>query len=170
MNEAQQLEHLINVLARQEDALVFDSFTHTDAIALGERLLEAGRAQSLPIAIDVSAFGQTIFHVGLPGSGPDNDEWIRRKRNVVHRFQKSSYRVGRELAAAGTSIEERSFVDPMDFSPHGGCVPVRLSTGGGVIGTVTVSGLTQDEDHRLVVNTIAQLLGRTIPDLPATLH
>lgn len=166
MEQTQKLNELIAVLTQQEDQLVLDSFTHDDAIAIGERVLAAGRSAELPIAIDVSAFGQTLFHAGLPGSGPDNDEWIRRKRNVVHRFQKSSYRVGRELARDGLGIDERSYVDPMDFSPHGGCFPVRLSPGGGVIGTITVSGLTQDEDHRLVVNTLAELLGRTIPDLP----
>ena len=155
MNEQQ----LIAQLAEQEQKIRFASFDHDTGIAVGMALLEAARADVLPVAIDVSAWGQTVFHAALPGSSPDNDQWIARKRNVVHRFHKSSYRVGRELAAAGKTIDEQWFVDPMEFSPHGGCFPVRLVGSEGVIGTVTVSGLTQDKDHELVVTVLRTFTG-----------
>lgn len=152
------MQHLLEELRSQEERLVFPSFTHETGIAVGEALLAAGREARLPIAIDVSAFGQTVFHAALPGTAPDNDEWIRRKQRVVHRFQQSSYLVGRELAARGLTIEERWFVSSREFSPHGGCFPIRLTVRGGVIGTVTVSGLTEDQDHQLVVDTIGRML------------
>jgi uncharacterized protein (UPF0303 family) len=151
-------EKLISQLIEQEERLKFRTFDHARALEVGMALYERAKEQQLSVTIDVSAFGQTIFHVALPGTAPDNDRWIERKRAVVHRLQKSSYRVGRELAAEGLSIEERYFVSGMEFSPHGGCFPVRLQGSTGVIGTVTVSGLTQDEDHQLVVSVLEQLL------------
>ncbi|MFO8042301.1 MAG: heme-degrading domain-containing protein [Alkalispirochaeta sp.] len=151
-------DKLISQLMEQEEQLKFSSFDHDRAIEVGMAIYRTAKERELSVTIDVSAFGQTIFHVALPGTAPDNDRWIDRKRAVVHRMQKSSYRVGRELASEGLSIEERYFVSGMEFSPHGGCFPVRLEGSSGVIGTVTVSGLTQEEDHQLVVSVLEQLL------------
>ena len=46
---------------------------------------------------------------------------------------------------------------PRMFAAHGGAFPI-LVRGTGCIGTVAVSGLPQLEDHRLVVETLEQLL------------
>ncbi len=154
MKHGKRIEQLID----QEDRLKFPTFNHDRAIEVGMAIYRTAKEQQLAVTIDVSAFGQTIFHVAMPGTAPDNDRWIERKRAVVHRLQKSSYRVGRELDAEGRSIEERYFVSGMEYSPHGGCFPVRIEGSTGVIGTITVSGLTQDEDHQLVVSVLEQLL------------
>ena len=49
-------------------------------------------------------------------------------------------------------------LDPRDYTAHGGCFPIRVR-GTGMVGTVTVSGLPQKEDHALVVETLGQVLG-----------
>jgi len=150
------LHELIDELAGQEQRIRFSSFSPQRGIDIGFALLEAARTRDLAVAIDVYAFGQTLFHVALPGTSPDNDRWIERKRAVVLRFHKSSFRVGRELEAAQKTIDQRYYVDPHAFSPHGGSFPIILQDGG-VIGTVTVSGLPQEEDHALVVSVLAGL-------------
>jgi uncharacterized protein (UPF0303 family) len=131
---------LLDALIAQEENLRFDHFDHDLAIEIGQALYAAAAERGVAVAIDVSAWGQTVFHLAMEGTGPDNDQWIARKRAVVHRFQKSSFRVGRELAADGATLEDRSFVSSFEFSAHGGSFPVRLKSGGGVIGTITVSG------------------------------
>lgn len=140
-------------LKKQEDELRFRTFTHQQAIALGDAIAAVARERNLPITIDVRAFGQIIYHLAFAGTGPDNDQWVARKSAVVLRFHCSSYRMGRELAAGGETIRERYWVDPMEYSPHGGSFPIRLE-GGGVIGAVTVSGLAQEDDHALVVEVL----------------
>jgi len=55
-------------------------------------------------------------------------------------------------------------LDLRDYSTHGGCFPVFL-TGTGCVGTITVSGLPQREDHELVVSVLQQYLQLADEDL-----
>ncbi len=51
----------------------------------------------------------------------------------------------------------RYLLDESEFAAHGGAFPV-IGRGVGVVGTVTVSGLPQEEDHRLVVSVLRSFL------------
>ncbi len=59
--------------------------------------------------------------------------------------------------AGGMRLEEKHFVDPLEFSAHGGAFPVYVK-GTGLVGTITVSGLPQEDDHELVVECIREFL------------
>ncbi|PWW04567.1 uncharacterized protein (UPF0303 family) [Hoeflea marina] len=144
-------------LLDEEERIQFAHFDHDLAMQIGLELVSRARADALAIAIDVSAFGQCLFHAAMPGASPDNAAWIRRKINVVHRFGRSSMYMGELCRSRGTTLEEKYMVDPSEFSPHGGSFPVRLR-GSGLVGTVTVSGLPQLDDHRLVVSVLEQVL------------
>lgn len=115
------------------------------------------RDRHAPVAIDIRRGGQQLFHAALPGSTPDNDAWIDRKRRVVDRYGCSSLLVGSRFRAKGTTFEESSRLDPDVYAAHGGSFPINVE-GVGVIGTVTVSGLPQLQDHRLVVEALEQFL------------
>ncbi|MEU6814834.1 heme-degrading domain-containing protein [Streptomyces sp. NPDC046860] len=145
-------------LEAQESRLVFRTFTHDDAWALGSLLVELGRERQAPIAVDIHRAGQQLFHAALPGSTPDNDAWIARKRRVVERYGSASYLVGSRFRAKGTTFEESSRLDPDRYAAHGGSFPITVQ-GAGVVGSVTVSGLPQIEDHRLVVEALERFLG-----------
>lgn len=43
----------------------------------------------------------------MQGTGPDDDEWIRRKRNVVDRFRHSSALVQSQIDYLGSHAVER---------------------------------------------------------------
>ncbi|MFH9431216.1 heme-degrading domain-containing protein [Streptomyces sp. NPDC017615] len=146
-------------LEAQEQRLVFRTFTHDDAWALGSLLVELGRERQAPIAVDIHRAGQQLFHAALPGSTPDNDAWIGRKRRVVERYGSASYLVGSRFRAKGTTFEESSRLDPDLYAAHGGSFPITVENVG-VVGSVTVSGLPQIEDHRLVVEALERFLGK----------
>jgi uncharacterized protein (UPF0303 family) len=150
-------EALIAQLELEEDELVFRRFDNATAWALGCRMVAQAGARGLPVTIDIRRHGHQLFHAALAGTAPDNDRWIERKVNVVNRFGASSYLVGRRLAAQGRSLDAELGVDPTQFAAHGGAFPVRV-TDVGCIGTVTVSGLPQAEDHAFVTEMIREFL------------
>ncbi|AJP02175.1 hypothetical protein TU94_12455 [Streptomyces cyaneogriseus subsp. noncyanogenus] len=149
-------------LEAQQRRLVFRRFTHDDAWELGSLLVRLARERQAPIAIDIHRAGQQLFHAALPGSTPDNDAWIARKRRVVERYGSASYLVGARFRAKGTTFEESSRLDPDVYAAHGGSFPITVE-GVGVVGAVTVSGLPQVQDHRLVVEALERFLERS-PD------
>ena len=100
----------------------------------------------------------------MAGATPDNVDWIRRKRNVVLRYHRSSYAIGLELQQSQTTLEERIAVSSRDYAPHGGCFPLNLK-GTGCIGTITVSGLPQRLDHDMIVEVLAEFLGQPLDEL-----
>lgn len=159
MTTKPELTPSLEELAAQERRLVFRSFTHDDAWALGSLLVELARERQAPVAVDIHRCGQQLFHAALPGSAPDNDAWIARKRRVVERYGHASYLVGARFRAKGTTFEESSRLDPGAYAAHGGSFPVTVE-GVGVVGAVTVSGLPQLQDHRLVVEALERFLGQ----------
>ncbi|TDH35670.1 heme-degrading domain-containing protein [Pseudohoeflea suaedae] len=148
----------IEALKRQEDVLRFDAFSEEDAWQLGALMRERALAKKLPLVIDIRVAGRPLFYTALPGTTPDNPDWVRRKINVVMRYHMSSYRMGRELAASGATLDEGRGVASIDMAPHGGCFPIHVR-GTGIVGTVTVSGIPQREDHGFVVACLAEYLG-----------
>lgn len=137
---------------------MFESFTNDDAIALGLALVDAARAEQLAVTIDVRRGDQQVFHAALPGTTVDNDAWVERKVRVVRRFEQSSFRVGCTLRRLGQSIDEAFLLDGSLYAPHGGAFPITVRNAG-VVGVVTVSGLPQRADHRLVVDVLTRHLG-----------
>ena len=150
----------LDQLAAEEEELRFDRFDYDDAWRLGVLLVETARSRALPIAIDITRGGQQLFHAALPGSTPDNDAWIQRKIRSVLRFGRSSMYLSLQRSLDGRSLAEVSFVDPREFAAAGGCFPIQVK-GCGIVGAVTVSGLPQVDDHRLVVEAIRTFLTRS---------
>ena len=140
----------------QEEELQFAAFDHDAAWALGQALVLVARGRELPVAIDIALSEQQVFHAALPGSSADNDAWVQRKNRVVRRFGHSSFYMG---LVHGDAFAETFLLDPREYAAHGGAFPL-IVRGTGVVGTVTVSGLPQEDDHRLVVDVLREFLAR----------
>lgn len=151
-------------LALQEDVLRFTSFDENTAWEVGLKFRDLAETRKLPIVVDIRLGGRQLFHTALAGSTPDNPEWVRRKSNVVLRYFKSSYRVGRELAAKEDALDQYRGVSPLDYAPHGGSFPIHIE-GTGVVGAITISGLPQRDDHNLVVEVLAAFLRKPMEGL-----
>jgi uncharacterized protein (UPF0303 family) len=147
----------IKKIQQQELALHFASFTEADAWSLGVQMREAAHAKKLSLVIDIRCAGRRLFYAALPGTQPANEGWVQRKINVVQLLHKCSYRVGRELALSGRTWEVAHGVPERDYAPHGGCFPIHIE-GVGVVGTITVSGIPQRDDHGFVVEQICMYL------------
>ena len=147
----------ISRIVEQEKRLLFPAFSEEDAFSIGAALKTRADAENVPLVIDIALWDRKLFYFARPGSTSDNEDWVRRKFNLARRLHKSSYRVGRELALAGLTLEDRNLAQA-DYAPHGGAFPIRLANAG-AIGAVTISGLPQREDHNWVVAAIAAHLG-----------
>jgi uncharacterized protein (UPF0303 family) len=143
-------------ITRQETELRFDSFDYDTAWRLGLSLRELALSRKQSIVIDIRRFGQPhqqLFYTALAGTTPDNQRWVQRKINVAARFHRSSYAIGLTLEQTNRTFSDRYNLPDADYAPHGGCFPIHI-VNTGIIGSITVSGLPQREDHNLVVEAL----------------
>ncbi len=146
-------------VALQERELNLPRIDAQVAWELGVLLRTLAEARGLAVVIDVRRFGQPLFYSALEGTAPDNVEWVRRKSNVVARLHRSSYAVGLKLQVKNETLTEQQGLPLADYATHGGSFPL-IVIGAGVVGSVTVSGSPQREDHELVVEALCAFLGR----------
>jgi len=154
-----RMEYQLDKLVEQEKALQFERFDEDDAWKLGCAFVEKAQAEKLGITIDISTKDKVLFHCSRKGTNPDNDHWVMRKKNTVNRFGHSSWYIGQKLRELKQTLEQKYLVSERDYAAHGGSFPLAVR-GVGIIGTITVSGLTQEEDHALVVDVLATFLGK----------
>jgi len=149
---------LIADITAQEERLQFTSFSNADAWALGSRFVEVATERSLGVTINITRGDQQLFHAALPGTTADNDDWIARKIRTVRRYSESSFLVGRRFAASDKDFNTATGLPASEYAAHGGCFPITIRNAG-MIGTITVSGLPQADDHALVVEILTEFLG-----------
>jgi len=153
------MDEILMELLQEEQELQFTKFNETTAWQIGSQLVERSASNNLPVTIDITRGDHQLFHASLHGTSPDNDEWVKRKVRIVYRFQHSSLYMGQLLKSKGRRIEEAYLLPESEYAPHGGCFPIILRDTG-MIGTITVSGLSQEEDHKLVVQAIRDHLAQ----------
>ena len=136
--------------------LILPRFDESTALRLG--LILAELATGLPVVINIRDAGRTLFHAALPGSQANNDNWARRKSNVALMMGRASMLVRLQYMARQRTLAVDG-LDGADYADHGGAVPVVVA-GVGMVAVCTVSGLPQEDDHRLVVRGIEALMAQ----------
>lgn len=163
MTDTTALQDDLERLQLQEQRLQLARFDADTALTLGLALRDTAKARGVAVTIEIRIGEQTVFFHAMPGTAPVNADWARRKRNTSELMDESSYRVGRRLALDGGSLEAKLGVPTRDYAAHGGAVPLRV--GGTRIGTVTVSGLPQRDDHVMVIEALAALTGVALDEI-----
>ncbi|KAJ5856428.1 uncharacterized protein N7529_010372 [Penicillium soppii] len=168
----------------------FNEFTASTAWTLGnalrERILSLPAGQRKPalisIALATATSGGVPLHVLFQsatesGTIPDNENWVRRKRNTVLRWGVSSWAmrqktIGGLVAGASADQIEAAFVKKYalasanggavadEYAIHGGGYPIRVRGVEGVVAVVVVSGLKQEDDHQVVAETIKDVVAK----------
>ncbi len=145
-------------LRQQEEELVFDSFDHQDAWQLGSLIANHAVSSQYGVAIDIRRHNMVLFRCVLPGATSDQEEWIRRKSASVLRFEHSTALLSEQFSDYDPT--QGGWLAPEDYTLAGGSFPIRVR-GAGVIGAITVSGLSSDADHELAVEGIRSYLKTT---------
>jgi uncharacterized protein (UPF0303 family) len=152
----------IAIIRKQESLAQFQGFTEETAFDLGSALFGIARGKRSPVVVNIRTSDRALFHAAMPGATPDNDQWVRRKSNVVLRFHQSSLLYGQLMFEKGRTIGEEWGLNPLDFAGHGGSFPIRVKKAG-VVAAITVSGLPQLDDHRMVIEALSQFLKVDLP-------
>lgn len=148
----------IALVAEQEKRLVFSRFDETVALQLGEDIRRLAKVVDAALVIHIRFWNRPLFYYAMPGTGPDNFEWVRRKSNCVRRFNHASYALTLRQKRDKRGFAPDDNVDPTEIAAHGGSFPIRIE-GVSVVGTITVSGVPGRHDHGFVVTAIANHLG-----------
>ncbi|MFZ7086637.1 heme-degrading domain-containing protein [Curtobacterium sp. RRHDQ10] len=151
MSAAVATPALLAATLAEERSFVFPSFTHADARRLGQRITDLAEGRGHPVSVQVRRGAQIAFHAGLAGSSAENDDWAARKAASVRRHDRASLALRFEADLQGSGAF--AWLDPTAYAVSGGSVPVRLADGL-LVGTATVSGLPDSDDHALVVEAI----------------
>jgi uncharacterized protein (UPF0303 family) len=158
------IETDLDIIAEQERLLQFPSFSSATAWELGLRLRDAALQVEPPMTVEIQLAGRTLFACCTGDAPAGQADWIRRKRNTVLRFGRSSYAMGLMLERDGKTIEARHGLTLADYAMHGGGFPIALRDTG-LVGCAIVSGLPQRDDHTMVAAAIADILKIQAPQL-----
>ncbi len=142
-------------LHQQEEELVFASFDNHDAWRLGSLIANHAIASEFGVAIDIRRHNLVLFRCVLPGATSDQEEWIRRKSAAVLRFEHSTALLTEQFADYDPA--QGGWLAPEGYTLAGGSFPIRVR-GAGVIGAITVSGLSSTDDHQLVIDGLRNYL------------
>lgn len=155
-------EARVAILKKQEQQAQFQGFSEEIAFDFGSVIFGIARGKRAPVVVNIRTADRALFHAAMPGATPDNDEWVRRKSNVVLRYHQSSLLFGDTLAIKSRVINPDMGIDLMNYAGHGGSFPIRVKKAG-VVAAVTVSGLPQLDDHRMIVDALDQYLKIELP-------
>lgn len=154
------MNEIMSKLLSQEEELQFAAFTNEDALQLGLLIVEIAKAEfEKGIAVHIENDEHPLFTHYMKGTSQGNIYWIRTKKNVVNHYGNSSLYVGEMFKDKGTTFKESSGLPESDYQGEGGSFPITVR-GQGKVGTVTVTGLTGEEDHYLAVEGIRRFLSR----------
>lgn len=146
-------------MEKEEQELRFHTFTNETALQVGLTIIEEARSLGKSITVEIYRDGQRLFAHAMAGTSVENEDWIRRKNNVVQHFGKSSWHVALLARQEGTTLEERDGLPLSDYVGAGGAFPLMVE-GEGQVGTITVSGLPDQEDHDLLVSALSRFLNK----------
>ncbi|WP_243388011.1 heme-degrading domain-containing protein [Bacillus kexueae] len=140
-----------------EEQLHFEKFTNEDALTLGMILVNYAKERGTSIAVHIERNRIPLFTHLMEGTSEENVYWLHRKKRVVDHYNRSSYYIDQRFAENNLSHSEDSLLPKQEYQAVGGSFPIRVK-GVGVIGSVTVAGLTGQLDHEYAVEGIKKFL------------
>ncbi|KAL0478744.1 hypothetical protein AKO1_006702 [Acrasis kona] len=154
----------LKTIEEVDKSLEFTSFTVEDAWSLGTMLRSRLLGFSSPAVVDISLASSTVlFHTATKsGVSPDNDSWVARKKKTVLRFNTSTWFMHNKFQGNETSFAAKYGLGETagQYAIHGGGWPVKVKNVEGVVAVIVVSGLKQDQDHQIIVQTVKDFLSQ----------
>ena len=130
-----------------------DSFSNKMALEMGLTIIDLAKSRNQHIAVEISRLNHTVFLYVDDTLPADKHNWLRRKANVAKQFEESSLSVKNDLKDGHMTLDKTFAIDEKDFLAKGGSIPIFVKHAG-MIATITVSGLPDEEDHNLIIEAL----------------
>ena len=130
-----------------------DSFSNRTAFEMASKIIELAKNRNQNIAVEIMRLNQTIFLYVDDNLPADKHNWLRRKANVAKQFEESSLSVKNDLKEGNMTLEKTFGLDEKDFIAKGGSIPIFIKNVG-MVGVITVSGLHDEEDHKIIIDAL----------------
>lgn len=150
-------EDLIKELQEQEASLIFTSFSRDNALELGNMIVQTAKQKQVVIAVEIILNDLPVFKHSMEGTTLRHDMWLKRKANTVKFSQGSSLLFGQLLAETGKPLDTGLYLSFQDYTVLGGGFPLKID-GVGTVGSISVSGLPDVEDHGIIVEVLTKYL------------
>ena len=131
-----------------------DSFDNQTGLEMGLAILNLAKERNQNIAVKVERLNHPIFLFVGDNLPADKHLWLKRKANVAKHFEESSLNVKNDLANGNMTLEKTFALDEKEFLAKGGAIPVFVKSAG-MIAVITVSGLHDEEDHKIIIDALA---------------
>lgn len=130
-----------------------ESFSNKLGLEMGLAIIELARERKQSVAVKVERLNHTIFLYVDENLPADKHLWLERKANVAKRFEQSSWSVKNDLINGNMTLKETFALDEKEYLAKGGAIPIFVKNAG-MIAIVTVSGLHDEEDHKIIIDAL----------------
>lgn len=133
---------------------VFKSFSNDKGMQIGLEIIKIVKEMDKSVAIVIEKNKTIIFLHLMDGAQEENLFWAKRKSRVTDIFGKSSKLVGEIYKSKGKDFS--LMYEPNKYQAVGGSIPIFIENTG-MIGSITISGLSSIEDHEVILKAIKNI-------------
>ena len=130
-----------------------DSFNNQLGMEMGLAIIDLAKKKNKNIAVQIERLNHIIFLYVDENLPADKHDWLKRKANVSKRFEQSSLSVKNDLSNGNMTLKETFALDDKEYLAKGGSIPVFVKNAG-MIAIITVSGLHDEEDHKIIIDAL----------------
>lgn len=130
-----------------------NEFDNRIGLEMGLTIFNLAKERNQHIAVKIERLNHTIFLYVDNHLPADKHHWLRRKANVAKHFEESSLSVKNDLINGNMSLTKTFALDEKDYLAKGGAIPIFVK-GAGMVAVVTVSGLHDVEDHKIIMEAL----------------
>ena len=149
IEKAQNLDMSKEILKKIE----LDTFTNSIGLEMGLAIIDIAKKRNQNIAVEISRLNHCIFLYVDDDLPADKHNWLRRKANVARHFEESSLGVKNDLINGNMSLATTFALDENEYLAKGGSIPIFVESAG-MVATITVSGLNDVEDHKIIIDAL----------------
>lgn len=132
-----------------------EKFSNTIGLEMGLAIVNLAKERDQKIAVQIDRLNHPIFLYVDDDLPADKQNWLRRKANIAKHFEESSLSIKQDLIKGKMTLEDTFALNPKEYLAKGGALPIFVKNAG-MIAIVTVSGLQDEEDHKIIIDALKE--------------